>query len=57
MEPILHQIYYGNLLPSEQFTVKLEEYRQLCKMHYRQYDDFFKGLDSAQQKEFNAIMR
>lgn len=56
MESILHQLYYGNISPSEQYITRLEEYRRLRDIHLRQYDAFFQSLEPYQQKEFNKIM-
>ena len=55
-DKILLDLYYGNIVPAEQYQPLIEEFSALREKHYQHYDEFMEKLDSPLKKEFKSIM-
>ena len=59
MKSILSELYEGNIFPAEQYSPRIEEYRQIHQSHYKQYNNFIETLSKLEpplDKQFIKIM-
>ena len=59
MKRILSQLYYGDLIPADQYFHKMEAYQEVYQEHMRHHESFTEKLgvlSPALQKEFIDIM-
>lgn len=56
MDKILQALYSGKIYPQEQYRPMIEEYSNLMKKNYQNYQDFIKKIGSPHDEEFIRIM-
>ena len=59
MNSILEQLYNGEILPMERYTLKEKEYKKICREHLDRYEDFRETLGKLNppfDKQFIQIM-
>lgn len=55
----MQSLYYGELLPAEQYLPRIAEFKEMRQNHYRHYEEFMdalKKLDGRLVKQFIEIM-
>lgn len=47
MEKILQSLYYGELLPAEQYLPRIAEFKEMRQNHYRHYEEIHGRAEKA----------